>query len=66
MTAWSASMVPRLFSTTRMRGPPNGAGSHIETGQFGLVQPGKPPLTSARSRMVGPAPTESTTDALGL
>ena len=66
MMAWSTSMVPRVVSTVRIRGRPNGTGSTSRPVTSVSSRTVSTPLARARSRMIVPAPTESTTETLGV
>ena len=66
MIAWSTSMVPRVVTTARMRGRLNGVGSTSRPVNSISSSTVSTPLATARSRMIVPALTESTTDTLGV
>ena len=66
MTTCSASIVPRAVATARMRGRPKGGrvtSSPVTSVSSSTVST---PFACARSRMIVPARTESTTDTLGV
>ena len=66
MIAWSTSMVPRFVATARMRGRPRGTDSTSRPVTSVSSSTVSTPLASARFRMIVPAPTESTTETLGV
>ena len=66
MTTWSTAMVPRVVTTERMRGRPNGGRDTSSAVTSVLSSTLSTPLACARSRMMVPARTESTTDTLGV
>ena len=66
ITTCSAAMVPRSVTTARMRGRPNGRCSTSMPVTSVLSSTVSTPPASARSRMMVPACTESTTDTSGI
>ena len=66
MTTCSTSTVPRSVATARMRGRPKGAGSTSRPVTSVSSRTVSTPRARARSRMIVPALTESTTDTLGV
>ena len=66
MTTCSTAITPRAVTTARMRGRPNrGRDTSSPTTSVSAITVSTP-FACARSRMIVPARTESTTDTLGV